>query len=214
MSLGKEEKTHENPLPELFLKRKKVDHAAVNRELAEKKRVREERFQQTEDPNADDFTEGVNWYWKDQPKFNYCWYLHGPKDEPLYGYIPVEAMQYLSHDMRTWIKPKKPEEKPAEKPEEKKPVKRKRKATSALSKKKKNIKTTSPTQPKEKPQPEEKAVEIDLGEIHRTEKGFRMSDILDGVEAIEEHEVKKEASKRKKQLKEKKKKIRRRRRRR
>ena len=114
-------KTHENPLPELFLKRKKVDHAAVDRELAEKKRVREERFQQTEDPNADDFTEGVNWYWKDQPKFNYCWYLHGPKDEPLYGYIPVEAMQYLSHDMRTWIKPKKPEEKPAEKPEEKKP---------------------------------------------------------------------------------------------
>ena len=32
MSLGKEEKTHENPLPELFLKRKKVDHAAVDNE--------------------------------------------------------------------------------------------------------------------------------------------------------------------------------------
>ena len=66
--------------------------ATVDRELAEKKRAREETFQQTEHLDADDFTEGVNWYWKDRPKFNYCWHRHGPKDDTLYGFIPTDAM--------------------------------------------------------------------------------------------------------------------------
>ena len=213
MSLGKEEKTHENPLPELFLKRKKVDHAAVDRQLAEKKRVREEIFQQTKDPNADDFTEGVNWYWKDQPKFNYCWYFFGTKEDPLYGHIPTEAMKYLSHEVRSMFEPKKPEEKPEEKkPEGKKPVQRKRKVISSdksktakrkatspfMSKKKNNIKTTPSTQ-----QPNEKPPNlIHLGDISKTEIGFRMADILtDGAEGRETREL----TKRKQPLQEKKK---------